>query len=135
TIIAAVTAKPDTLRVPITGDSASSMASAALAVTLRGAGDSAAQGFLVKYVLVKAPLTKTGSSSPAVYLADDGGHLSTVDTSDASGASRKLVVNATLLADQALVAGQKTDSAVVTASASYRGAPVSGSPIRFVVPI
>jgi hypothetical protein len=126
----------DTLTVPITGDSATSMASSVLAVTLHGANDSTAQGFIVKYAIVYAPLTKAGATSPAVYLADDLGHIASSDTSDASGASRKLTINSTFLADNALTAGTgtKIDSAVVNASVFYRGVLVPNSPVRFVVP-
>jgi hypothetical protein len=46
-----------------------------------------------------------------------------------------LVVNSFFLADSALAAGTKIDSAVVNATAFYRGALVAGSPVRFVVPI
>jgi hypothetical protein len=125
----------DTLRVPTTGDSATSIASSVLAVTLLGANDSTAQGFIVKFAIVRAPLTKSGTTSPAVYLADDLGHVASSDTSDAGGASRRLTVNSLFLADDSLSAGKKIDSAIVNASAFYRGVLVPGSPVQFVVPI
>jgi hypothetical protein len=136
TKIAPLNASLDTLTVPITGDSATSMAGAVLSVTLHGANDSTAQGFIVKYAIVYAPLTKAAVTTPAVYLADDLGNIASVDTSDASGASRKLVINSLFLADDALTAGTgtKIDSAVVNASAYYRGVLVPDSPVRFVVP-
>jgi len=43
-------------------------------------------------------------------------------------------VRSWLLVDQAVRAG-KVDSAVVIVTTSYKGAPVSGSPIRVVIPI
>jgi hypothetical protein len=135
TTLAKSTTPIDTLRVPKTTDSATSMASAALSVTLHGANDSTAQGFLVKYVIVSAPLTRSGITSPAVYLADDLGHAGATDTSDAGGATRKLTVNSFFLANDSLVAGTKIDSAVVDASSFYRGVLVPGSPVRFIVPI
>ncbi|HEX3867082.1 MAG TPA: hypothetical protein VHV78_10025, partial [Gemmatimonadaceae bacterium] len=112
TNIAAASTVIDTLEVPITGDSATSIGITTVSVTMHGANDSTAQGFLVKFAIVKAPATKTGASSPAIYLTDDAGNLSTVDTTDVSGASRRLNVNSTLLADDSLAAGQKTDSVV-----------------------
>lgn len=122
---------PDTVRFPPPTDSASSIDTTSLRVTLVGGPDSAAQGFVVKYTLGHTPASKPGS--PAVYLADDLGHIATADTTDGSGvASRTLVVNSLFLTDQALLA---IDSAVVVVSTSYKGVPVSGSPIRFVVPI
>ncbi|MEO7085196.1 MAG: hypothetical protein ABI442_07215 [Gemmatimonadaceae bacterium] len=135
TALAEIAPTTDTLVVPITGDSATSMATATLVATLHGANDSTAQGFVVKYTIVSAPLTKSGSASPAVYIADDAGHVATADTSNASGVSRRLIVNAVFLADNALAAGTKTDSAVVTLTAMYRGAVVPGSPVRFAIPI
>lgn len=125
----------DTLRVPVTGDTTTSTAFSVLAVTVHGVGDTASQGFVVKFVLKSAPATIAGQTTPAVYLADDLGNPSTADTTDAVGASRRLVVKQYKLADQALAGGQKTDSAVVEASTSYKGVLVSGSPVRFVVPI
>ncbi len=133
----ALTAKVDTLRVPSAGindTTSKSVGSANIAVTLRGAGDTASIGFLVKYELAKAPAT-IPSTIPGVFLSDDGTKLSAVDTSDGGGASRKLFVRSWLLVDQAVRAGTKVDSAVVIVTASYKGAPVSGSPIRVVIPI
>jgi hypothetical protein len=40
-----------------------------------------------------------------------------------------------LLTDQVLISGQKIDSVVVEATASYKGAPLAGSPLTIVVPI
>jgi hypothetical protein len=129
----AVLPLPDTLRAHIAADSASSIDSVSLAVTLIGGPDSAVQNFVVKYTLGHRPDSKPGST--AVYLADDLGHLATADTTDVSGvARRRLVVNSFFLTDQARANTAAVDSAVVLVSTSYKGVPVS-APIRFVVPI
>lgn len=122
---------PDTLRFHIGPDSASSIDTVSLGVTLVGGPDSAVQSFVVKYTLGHRPDSKPGST--AVYLADDLGHIASADTTDGSGvASRRLVVNSFFLTAQAQASA--IDSAVVVVTASYKGVPVP-SPIRFVVPI
>ena len=133
----ALSGKIDTLKVPSAGindTTSKSVGSEAIAVTLRGIGDTATLGFVVNYELTKAPAT-IPSSIPGVFLSENGTNPSPVDTTDAVGASRKLFVRSWLLADQAVRAGTKTDSAVVIVRTSYKGAPVPGSPIRVVIPI
>jgi hypothetical protein len=130
------TGLPDTLVVPFAGDTtASSTGSTAIAVTLKGRGDTASVGFIVKYDLVNAPASIPGSTTGAVYIGNDAGQPSPRDTTDAGGASRKLFVKSWLLADAALKAGQRTDSAVVLVSTAYKGKQVNGSPIRVVIRI
>jgi hypothetical protein len=136
--LATTTPLPDTLVVPFTrsGDTTSaSTGTQAIAVTLKGIGDTASLGFVVKYELLKAPATISGSSKPAVFIGADESKESPVDTTDAGGASRSIVVKSALLADAALQSGTKSDSIVVLVSASYKGKPVSGSPIRVVLPM
>jgi hypothetical protein len=59
-----------------------------------------------------------------------------VDTTDGAGtATRRLVVVAPLLGDKDVVGGTKPDSAIVEVRATYKGVALSGSPVRFVVPI
>jgi hypothetical protein len=134
----ALTAKVDTLTVPFTkaGDTTSaSTGSTKIAVTLKGKGDTASLGFVVKYELKSAPATIAGSTLAAVSILDDLGKLARADTTDATGASRTLLVRSSLLADVALQGGQKTDSVVVLVSTTYKGAQVGGSPIRVVIPL
>jgi hypothetical protein len=59
------------------------------------------------------------------------------DTTDAQGNAnhRQVTVLTRLLADQVLISGQKPDSVVVEATASYKGAPLTNSPLTIVVPI
>jgi len=133
----ALSGKIDTLFVPsktLTDTSTASVGSATLAVSLHGVGDTASLGFVVKYELSKAPAT-IASTIPGIFLSDDGTRVSPVDTSDGSGASRRLMVRSWLLVDQAVRSGQKVDSAVVIVSTSYKGAPVPGSPLRLVIPV
>jgi len=119
----------------VAGDSATSTEKSQFSVSLTGAGDSASQGFIVRYVLEHAPATATTAKSPAVYLANGSGKLSSVDTTDVTGAATHfLYVNSLSLADTALVAGTKTDSAVIEASTSYKGITVD-APQRFVIRI
>ena len=133
----ALSGKIDTLKVPsfsLSDTTTRSVGSATIVVTLRGAGDTASVGFVVKYELQKAPAT-ISASIPGIFFSDDGTKVSPVDTTDGAGASRKLFVRSWLLSDQALRAGTKVDSAVVVVTTSYKGAPVPGSPIRIVIPI
>jgi hypothetical protein len=137
TLIARTTTTTDTLIAPLSVDTTQKGTGAA-AVTVTGVGPTApvgATGFIVKYKLLHAPSTISSSKSPAVFLADDQGNPSTVDTTDAAGhASRSVVVITAFLGDTSLLKGS-VDSAVVTAETSYKGALVSPSPLRMVIPI
>ena len=133
-LIAPASAKPDTLVAPLSTDS-TQRGTGAAAVIVSGDSGVGAAGFIVKYALLHAPATSANSKSPAVFLADDQGNASTVATTDASGrASRSVIVVSAFLGDANVLAG-KVDSAVVTAQASYKGALISPSPIRIVIPI
>jgi hypothetical protein len=126
--------KPDTLSPLIGRDSATTLSFSLASGLVRSPLDSASQGIIVRYALISAPQSRTGSSA-AVFIADDANAASVVDTSDASGlVSRRVVMIAAFLADTALLLGRKVDSAVVEATARYRGAVV-GVPLRIVVPI
>jgi hypothetical protein len=125
--------QPDTLIAPVGVDSASSVGTAQLGVTLHGAAQRPVAGFLVKYELLRAPVALPGAKSPAVYIAGDDGKPSTTDTTDASGsASRRLVVYTRQLGDEQLLLGTKIDTAVVRASTFYKGVAVH-SPVTFNV--
>jgi hypothetical protein len=131
-------ALPDTFVVPFAGSTdttSTSTGTQAIAVTLKGVGDTATVGFIVKYELVSAPATKTGSSSPAVFIVGDAAKPSLADTTDAIGASRSVIVKSALLADPALQSGSRSDSVVVLVSTFYKGKPVSGSPIHVKLPL
>jgi len=134
THIAPAVPKIDTLIAPLSADS-TQRGTMAAGVVVSGDTGSGANGFIVKYTLVHAPDTTSTSKTPAIFLADDLGHPSTVDTTDASGhASRSVVVITAFLRDTSFARG-RVDSAVVMAQASYKGALVPPSPIRLVIPI
>lgn len=137
TLIAPTSTTADTIIAPLSVDT-TQRGTAAAAVTVTGVGATApvgAAGFIVKYTLLHAPATSASSKSPAVFLADDQGNPSTVDTTDAAGhASRNVIVVTAFLGDTNLLKG-KVDSAVVTAQTSYKGVLVSPSPLRIVIPI
>ena len=122
-----LTGKIDTLRVSVGrhhDTTSKSVGSATIAVRLRGAGDTASLGFLVKYALTKAPAT-IPSSIPGIFFSDDG--------DEAVGGRhdrrrrrepRTSFVRSWLLADHGCAGGNKMDSAVVIVARVYKGAPV-----------
>lgn len=135
TLIARVAASKDTLEAPLTADtSVASRGKLPAAVLVTGAEKAGAQSFIVRFTLVYAPRS-ANNSQPAVFLADDQGKPSVVDTTDASGrASRDVVVITPFLGDSAVLFG-RVDSVVVIAEASYKRAAVPGSPVRIVIPL
>jgi hypothetical protein len=111
--------------------------SAALTVVVRNVGttDGATtttpvRNWIVRYVVVM-PANPTNDSTAAVFLVNDAGRASTVDTTDAQGvASRKVRVRAALFPTTS-----DPDSVVVEATANYRGTTLRGAPVRIVVPV
>jgi hypothetical protein len=129
--------KPDTLFAPLGPDSASSVRSQQLWTSVRGAGDTTVQGIVVRYRLTRT-FASSSTTTPAVYISDVAtGKPMKADTTDTQGLAnkRQVTVLTRLLTDQALISGQKADSVVVEATASYKGAPLAGSPLSIVVPI
>jgi hypothetical protein len=124
----------DSFRIPFSTDT--TPATTPVGAVISGADNTFAQKFLVHFALIYAPATATGKS-PAVFLANTAtGKPFAVDTTKVNGvASLSLSVIRLFLADDSLSAGLKTDSAVVEMRASYKGAPVPGSPVRVTVPI
>ena len=126
----------DTLRTtrPDTGSSAASAnSSGALTVTVRhveGTASTLVPNWLVKYELVQ-PANPTNDSTFNVFLVNDLRRVSNIDTTDGSGAASRYV----RVRASKFPAGAALDSAIVRVKVSYRGKPVSGSPIRLVVPI
>lgn len=79
-----------------------------------------------------SPANPTNDTTKAVFLVDDAGRASTLDTTDAGGvAGRKVRVRAL----QFPAAGVTTDSVIVRASATYRGAVLKGAPVRIALPV
>lgn len=126
--------KDTTLILKLGPDSSSSIARVPLAATLQAANDSASQGFIVQYRLVKAPSTRPDKRSPAVFIADNSGNLASSDTSRATGVSRQLTVVSAFLGSQALLSGQTVDTAIVEAHITYKGVLVA-APVTWKIPI
>jgi hypothetical protein len=127
---------PDTLLAPLGADSATSVGRSTLATIVQGVGDTAVQGMIVRYRITKT----LGSSSPTIpsaYISDLSGTPMNADTTDAQGNAnkRQITVFTRLLTDQGLISGQTTDSVVVEATASYKGVPLTGSPLTIIVPV
>lgn len=125
--------KPDTLVISSGRDSlAYSLAdstvniSPALSVVLRHTltrTDSLVRSYLVKFAIVNQ------ADTLAAQLVNDAGGASSRDTTDISGvASRKIRVRPTRLKNA-------VDSVIVTATVTYRGANVRGSPARLVLKV
>jgi hypothetical protein len=135
TLMARSGSTTDTLKAPLTADtSVASRGKLAAAVRLTGGDQVGAQKFIVHFKIDYAPRSAK-ETVPAIFLADDQGKPSTVDTTDASGgASRNIVVITPFLGDSAVLFG-RVDSVVVIAEASYKRVPVPGSPVRIVVPL
>ena len=119
--------KIDTMRVRASGDTSQNL-SAPLSVTLTGAADTAVVGFVVRYRVAHGPASQP-NAPPTVYIADQSGRPMSSDTTDATGkATRRRA------AFRIGSFGGTLDSIVVEASVSYKGAPVTGSPVRLVIP-
>ncbi len=117
----------DTLVVHATRDTTQNMSSA-LGVAVTGAGNAGAAGFIVRYAVVYQPASLAGKP-PTVYIGDFSARAMSVDTTDASGHANK---RRAMVRVDAL--GAALDSIVVIASVQYKGAPLRGSPVRFVIP-
>jgi hypothetical protein len=128
-------AAPDTLRPNVTGDSATSLASSVVRTTVLSAQDSASQGVIVRFSIIRQPTASPTATGPVAYLASESNVLAARDTTDASGtASIRLVVNSRKLEADVALSG-RLDSAVVQAESSHNGKALAGSPVRIVVPI
>jgi hypothetical protein len=126
----------DTVRAPFGKDSASSVGSTPISVVVKGLGDTTVQGVVVNLQLART-LESSSTSQPAVFIGDQAGKPMSADTTDGAGKTSKarLFVLSRNLADQALQSGQKVDSVIVEASASYKGSLLAGSPVRLVIPV
>jgi hypothetical protein len=87
--------------------------------------DSAVKSYIVSFAIVSQSDPQLGQ------LVNDAGKPSFVDTTDASGiASRAIRLHPLFLSSATTV-----DSIIVNATAKYRGAEVSGSPVRLVLKV
>lgn len=122
----------DSIAVPLTKDSSSSVKGAMIPLLVRGEGDTTVQGVVVHLKLIRT-LESSSSKQPAVYISDAQGRPASADTTDPGGKTdAQVFVLSRNLADQALQSGQKVDSVIVEASAIYLGKPLIGSPVRLV---
>jgi len=91
---------------------------------------STVNGWPVRFELV-SPANANNDTTLAVYLVDDNGRASVLDTTDGGGtAGRKVRIRA-----QRFPTGTAIDSVIVRAVISYRGVAVKGSPIRMALPV
>jgi hypothetical protein len=105
----------------------------ALSVTVRhrdGNAVSPVRSWPVRFQLV-SPANPTNDTMAAVYLVDDQGRASVLDTTDDSGAAgRRVRVRALQFP-----VGAAVESVVVRATVTYRGQPLKGSPVRITAPV
>lgn len=87
-------------------------------------------GWLVKYTLLY-PSNPNNDSTRSVFLVNENRRASDIDTTDASGIAGRSV----RVRSAAFPSGTAPDSAVVEVSVSYRGQPVTGSPLVLKLPI
>ena len=93
-------------------------------------GVSPVNAWPVRYRIV-SPANLTNDTTAAVFLVDDQGRPSALDTTNTGGSAvRRVRVRAALFPTSFAV-----DSVIVEATASYRGAPLAGAPVRFAVPV
>jgi hypothetical protein len=143
TVSVAVTVQPtvidqgvgalDTIKTPLTQDTTVAPGSSTMPILVRGLGDTTVQGVVVHYAITRT--LASNNAQPAVYITRGrGGPLTNTDTTDAGGGANNdlLNVRASFLADVAIATGQKVDSVIVEATASYKGTPLAGSPVKFV---
>lgn len=141
-----ITTRPDSVEVntqplarfttvlPDTGRArASANTSSSFTATVRHAdavtGGSGVNAWLVRYELLK-PANASNDTTAAVYLVDDQGRASVLDTTDASGnAGRRVRIRASAFPTSSL------DSVIVRATATYRGRTLAGAPVRFALPV
>jgi hypothetical protein len=133
TVIDRGTGAKDTIKAPLTQDTTVAPGSSTMPILVRGAGDTTVQGVVVHYVITRT--LASNNAKPAVYITSGpGGPVTTTDTTIFDGSATKdlLNVRASFLADVAIATGQKVDSVIVQATASYKGTPLAGSPVTFV---
>ncbi len=84
----------------------------------------------VRFELV-SPVNATNDTTRSVYLVDESGRPSVLDTTDGTGtAGRKVRIRA-----QLFPTGTAIDSVIVRAIITHRGVAVKGSPIRMALPV
>ena len=130
TSIVVGTGAVDTNKVPITDDTTFA---SIIPVKTVGAGDTTVQAVLVHFTLTRT-LASNDATNPAVFLVDQNHKQASTDTTDAGGQTGRvrIAIRPRLLADVAVATGQKVDSVIIQASASYKGTLLTGSPLTLV---
>ena len=131
------TGAADTIKAPLTQDTILALpigqGASKMPILVKGAGDTTVQGVVVHYQITRT-LASSNPARQAVYITGTNGKLTNTDTTNSSGqaTNNQINVKASLLADVAIATGQKVDSVVVQATASYKGVPLLGSPVTFI---
>jgi hypothetical protein len=106
-----------------------------LGVTMTDASKVGAQGFIVRYSIVRSP-TPLKAGVPTAYIGNDIGAATARDTTDRTGAAaRRVVLRQAAIGDIDLLSGTKTDTIIVRATASYGGQAIPGTPLDFFIPV
>lgn len=80
---------------------------------------------------VLSPANATNDTTKSVYLVDDAGRASAIDTTDGSGvAGRSVRIRAALFPTTVAI-----DSVIVRATVTYKGLSLKGAPVRIVLPV
>jgi hypothetical protein len=121
----------DTLKY-VLPDNVSSNSTAGLSVKVvtrdTSGGITATQGWLVSYQAFFGGKAIAPGDTSVAFLLSDGAQRSSLDTTSSDGtASRRVRVRPIGITQSA------TDSVIVIATVRYRGSPVRGSPVRFVI--
>lgn len=88
-------------------------------------------GWLVRFVIV-SPANPENDTTKAVYLVDDATRASVLDTTNSQGVAGRSV---RIRAAQFPTAATPTDTVVVHAIVTYKGAALKGSPVRIALPV
>lgn len=88
-------------------------------------------GWLVRFVVI-APANPQNDTTRAVYLVDESTRASVMDTTNSQGVAGRSV---RIRAAQFPAAATPTDSVIVHAIVTYKGAELKGSPVKLILPV
>ncbi len=125
-----ITTLADTGRSGANNNSAPALTVVVRKVNALAGADSIVRAWPVRFELL-TPANPTNDTTQAVYLVDDSGRPSVLDTTDASGvAGRRVRIRAARFP-----ASGDTASVVVRAIATFKGIALRGSPLRLTLPV